>query len=79
MGVPSSKGKANTELYVTLNLFFDELANEETPFATTLVRKETGLTTRDDDPDGVVLPPHMRKHQCYARWCYQMGWMVAKK
>ena len=27
MGVPSSKGKANIELYVTLSSFFDELAN----------------------------------------------------
>ena len=79
MGVLSSKGKAKIKLYVTLYSFFDELANEGLPFTTRLVREETILTTRNDDPDEVVLTPHMRKHQCYARWCYQMGWMVAKK
>ena len=38
MDVLSSKGKANIELYVTLNSFFDKLANEELPFAMRLVR-----------------------------------------
>ena len=62
MGVLSSKGKANIELYATLNSFFGELANEGLPFTTRLVREETVLITRDDDPDDMVLPPHMRKH-----------------
>ena len=79
MGVLRSKGKANIELYITLNSFFDELANEGLPFSTRLVREETILTTRDNNPDNVLLQPHMSKHRCYARWCYQMGWMVAKK
>ena len=73
MGVLSSKGKANIYLYVTLNPFFDNLSNEVLPFATRLVREDTGLTTCDNDPDYLVLPPHMRKHLCYTRWCYQMG------
>ena len=79
MAVLISKSKANIELYVTLNSFFDELANEGLPFATRLVREETRSTTRDDYPYDVVLLLHMRKHRCYSRWCYQMGWMVAKK
>ena len=79
MGVLSSKGKIHIELYVTLNSFLDKLANEGLPLATRLVQEETVLTTRDDDPDDAVLPPHMRKHQFYARCCYQMGWMMAKK
>ena len=62
MGVLTSKGKGKIELYVTLNSFFHELSNEGFPFATRLVREETGLTTRDDDPDNVVLPPSMSKH-----------------
>ena len=49
MGVLSSKVKANIDLYFTLNSFFDELVNEGLPFATRLIREETGLTTRDDD------------------------------
>ena len=77
--VLSSKWKAKIEIYVPLNSFFDELANEGLLFATRLVREETGLTNRDDDPDDVVLPPHMIKHRCYARWCYQIGWMVTDK
>ena len=79
MGVLSSKGKANIELYVTLNSFFDELSNEGLLFSTRLVREDTGLTARDYDPDNVVLPLHISKHRCYARWCYQMVWMVEKK
>ena len=62
MGVLSSKGKTNIYLYVTLNSFFDELANEGLPFTTRLVQEETGLTTRNDDPDDMVLPPHMSKN-----------------
>ena len=62
MGVPSSKGKANIELYVTLSSFFDELANEVLPFATILVQEETGLTARDNELDDVLLPTHMNKH-----------------
>ena len=41
MGVLSSKGKANIELYATLNSFFGELANEGLPFTKRLVREET--------------------------------------
>ena len=48
MGVLSSKGKAKIELYVTLNSFFGNLANEELLFATILVLEETGLTTREN-------------------------------
>ena len=59
----SSKGKANIELYVTIHLLFDDIANEGSLFATRLVQEETGLTARDDDTDDVVLPPYMRKHR----------------
>ena len=79
MGVLSSKGREKIELYGTLNSFFDKLPNEELTFAKRLVQEETGLTTRDDDPDDVVLSPYMSNHRCYARWLYQMGWMVKKK
>ena len=66
-------------IYVTLNSFCDKLSNEGLSFATRLVREETGLTAHDNDPDDVVLPPHMIKHWCYARWYYQMGCMVGEK
>ena len=79
MGVLSGKWKANIELYVTLNSLFGELANKGVPFATRLMWEDIGLTTCNDDPDDVLLPPHMSKHRCYSRWCYQMVWMVEKK
>ena len=66
MCVLDSKGKANIELYATQNSFFDKLANEVLTFATRLVQEETGVTTRNDDTDGVVLPTQMSKHRCYA-------------
>ena len=62
MAVLISKSKANIELYVTLNSFFDELANEGLPFASRLVREETRLTTHNNYPDNVLLPNHMIKH-----------------
>ena len=56
-GVDSSKGFSNIEIYHSLNLFFTELKQEALPFATRIIRDETGLSTRDDDPDDLVLPP----------------------
>eukprot|EP00957_Ditylum_brightwellii_P111819 8528524-Ditylum_brightwellii.AAC.1 len=26
-----------------------------------------------------MIPPHISKHQCYARWCWERGWKVEKK
>ena len=74
----SGRGKANVEAYQSLKLFFTDLKQEALPFATRIIRDETGRTTRDDDPDDLVLPPHISKHQCYARWCYSRGWIVEK-
>lgn len=79
VGVLSSRGKAYEPVYRSLDEFFTELAKEGLPFATRIIREETGMTTRDDNVDEVVLPPHESKHRCYARWCYTMGWIVQKK
>ena len=54
------------------------MRHEGVPFAARIIREEFGLTTRDDDPDEVCLPPHLTKHRCYANWCYKRGWKVAK-
>ena len=45
-------------------------------FATCIVREQTGLTSQDDDPDLVVLPPHMSKRRCYARWVHERSWII---
>lgn len=75
----SSRGKANVEIYASLNQFFTELKQEALPFAMRIIRDETRTTTRDDDPDDLLLPPYISKHSCFARWCYSQGWKVQKK
>ena len=78
-GVQSSRGKHNLEVYESLHNFFLELKNEALPFATRIIREKTRTTTRDDDPDSLVLAPHVSKHSIYARWCYSRGWKVSMK
>ena len=78
-GEQSSRGKQNIEVYNSLKTFFTELKKEALPFATRIVREKTGTTTRDDNPDDLVLAPHVSKHSIYARWCYSRGWKVTKK
>ena len=80
-GVQSSRGKQNTiEVYESLQNFFTELKKEALlPFTTRIVHEKTSTTTRDDNPDNLVLTPHVSKHSIYARWCYLRGWKVTKK
>ena len=77
-GLESNKGKHYTEIYASLNNFFKELEQDGLQFATRIIREETGMTTRDDDLDELVLPPHVSKHSCYGRWCYSRGWKPTK-
>ena len=56
-----------------------KLATEGLPFATQIIRVETGMTLQDNDPDKEVLASHVSERQCYARWCYGRGWIVEKK
>ena len=78
-GAQSCKGKSYSEIDTALHEFFQALSKEGLPFATRLVRERVGLTTRDDNPDDVSLPPHFSKRQLYAKWCWSRGWMVVKK
>ena len=67
-------------MFQSLHSFFTEIATREgTPFAMRVIREKTGLTTRDDNPDDVVLPPHLSRHRCYAQWVYSRGWIPKKK
>ena len=61
LGDLSSRGKNIKEIYNSLNVFFLVLATEGLPFATRIIHEETGMTLRDDDPDEVVLAPHITK------------------
>ena len=78
-GIDSSKGKYYIEIYASLHQFFKELEKEGLQFSTRMIREETGTTTRDDDPEELVLPPHVSKHACYGRWCFSRGWKPVKK
>ena len=78
-GEQSSRGKQNIEVYKLLKTFFTELKKETLLFATRFVHEKTGTTTRDDNPDDLMLAPHVSKHSIYARWCYSRGWKVTKK
>ena len=64
---------------MSLNDYFEELITEGVTFAALIIREEFGLTTCYDDLDEVFLPPHLRKHRCYAIWCWKRGWKVSKK
>ena len=63
----SCRAKGLEEIYASLHSFFTELMEEALPFATMVVRDEIGTTTRDSDPDDVLLPPYVAKHSCYVR------------
>ena len=78
-GAESNNRKALTEVYESMDVFFEKLKTEAQPFATRIIREETGTTTRDDDPDDVSLPPYFTKHKIYAMWCFERGRVVAIK
>ena len=77
-GAQSNAGKRLQEVNLSLDAYFAQLATEGTPFATRIIREESGLTTRDDNPDDVALPPYMTMHKCYGMWCWERGWKLKK-
>ena len=79
VGADTNRGRKFGEMDDSLHAFFIEVQSEGLPFATRIIREKTGLTTRDDDPDDVTLPPHMTKRRIYTRWCWSRGWKVEMK
>ena len=74
-GTESAWGKKNAEVNASMHEFLNDLKqNHSLPFATRLVRDETGLTTRDDDVDEVALPPNYSMRRCYELWCLSRGY-----
>ena len=66
-------------IHESLKLFFTELLEEGLPFATWIIRNETDMTTPDDNPDDVMLPPRITKRGCYKKWCYRSPKQVLQK
>ena len=60
-GGDSSRGKEMKGINESLKLFFTELLEEGLPFATQIIRNETGTTTQDDNPDDVMLPLTLKR------------------
>ena len=69
-GFNSNRGKGSVNWKISLDSFFEELKEISMPFATRIVRKETGTTKRDNNPNDVMLPPHLGKRKLYAKWCW---------
>ena len=62
-----------------MHMFFGQLKADGSGFVTRLIRQMTGTTKRDNNLDTVVLPTHLRRRRCYARWCCEQGWKVVYK
>jgi hypothetical protein len=77
-GTESSKGKGSAEVRASVIEFLSKLKETTVdPFATRIVRTETGTTTRYD-VDETVLPPHMTKRKIYESWCFSRGYKPTK-
>lgn len=75
---PSEKDQEVTDSIIE---FMNELIeNEGAPYASRQVRARCGRTyLRDDERDGVLLPPYLTKNAVYERWVYQRGWIARDK
>ena len=62
-----------------MSSFFSELANEGDEYASRQVRTRLGRTyLRDNEVDGIRLPPSYTKRQLYVRCCFESGWIVGR-
>ena len=79
-GKDGNRAKKLEDAYKNLDSFFKDLEKEGAPFATRLVRCETGETSLRDDNDEVIgLPPHYTKRNLYGRWLFESGYNVKMK
>ena len=67
------------EVEQSLTDFFNYLKAEGDNYASKQVRSSLGNTyLRDNELDGVRLPPSYSKKMLYDRWCYNQGWIVGR-
>jgi hypothetical protein len=65
----------DSDLFLSLFYFFDEMEELAEPRATRLVREATNNELRDDN-ETLDLPAWTTKRELYRRWCYEQGWIV---
>ena len=66
----------NEETRQSLHDYFKHLHTQAAPFATRIVREETGMLERDSDTDITHIPPNMTKKNLYGVWCFDRGWKI---
>ena len=70
----------NPSVLHSLSEFFNALKDEGDDYASKQVRTSAGqLYLRDNELDGVRLPPSYSKKMLYDRWCFNQGWVVHQK
>ena len=72
-----SNNAVSEEVLVSLGQFFNELKDEADDYASRQVRSHVGGNyLRDNELDGVRLPPSYTKTGMYRRWCHNQGWIT---
>ena len=80
LSVNISNNTTKPAIIASIKSFFQSLIeNEGEDYASRQVRRNLGHSyLRDDELDGVRLPPHYSKKLVYERWCYEQGWIVGR-
>ena len=75
----TSNHKLDDEIYDSINTFFIELSSEGEYYASRHVRGRLGQAyLRDNEENGIRLPPSYSKRMVYDRWCYSRGWIIGR-
>jgi hypothetical protein len=65
----------DSDVFLSLVWFFDEMQELAEPRATRLVREMTNNGVRGDN-ETLDLPAWTTKRDLYCRWCYEQGWNI---
>ena len=72
--------KGKKEAYDQIDAILNRLKeNIGEPIAKRYVREITGTTTIDNNKGKVIIQYHTSKHQYYAQWCFELGYIATKK
>jgi len=72
--------KKDKDVEDSLEIFFDILEGEAEPYASRVVRGEVGKQhLRENELNGVALPPKWSHRSLYERWIYSCGYIAKRK